>query len=93
MKKLVLSAIAATGMLTALVLPAVVITPQAALAHSVDVDFNGDDNVDIADFFLLQNALFSTKGDDNYDGQFDLNDSGGIDAGDLFLFLINKPMA
>ena len=53
----------------------------AATQAQVKGDFNGDGNVDFADFFELVDAFGST------DSHFDLDGSGTVDFGDFFAFV------
>jgi hypothetical protein len=48
-------------------------------------DFNGDGEVDFADFFLFADHFGLTE-DENWDSRYDLDDSGEVGFADFFLF-------
>ena len=57
-------------------------TPTAA-----DADFNGNNEVDIADFLLFVDAYGTQRGQANYDAKFDLNGDDIIGIPDFLIFV------
>ena len=73
------------GIMTLLFLltgPAFAQTPTAA-----DADFNGNDEVDIADFLAFVNAYGTQRGQANYDAKFDLDGDGEVGISDFLAFV------
>ena len=52
-------------------------------------DFDGDGDVDFDDFFLFADRFGTVRGDEDYDGLYDLNSSGIVDFDDFFIFADN----
>ena len=87
MKKMILSAVAATAMLTALAVSAVM-TPGAALAcphGSPAGDFDASGKVDILDYGLLYQVVNGIIEVDDSE-PFDLNHDGVVNEEDLVRF-------
>ena len=49
-------------------------------------DFNGDGNVNFADFLIFAGKYGSRIGQDRYDARCDLNADGQIDFADFLIF-------
>ena len=52
-------------------------------------DFDGDGDVDFADFLSFARAYGSKQGEANYDAKFDLSDNNEVDFNDFLLFARN----
>ena len=52
-------------------------------------DFNGDGNVNFADFLIFASKFDSRLGQERYDARCDLNGDGQIDSADFFIFADN----
>ena len=52
-------------------------------------DFNGDGNVNFADFLIFAGKFDSRLGQERYDARCDLNGDGQIDSADFFIFADN----
>ena len=55
--------------------------------NSCDTDFNGDGATDAADVAVLQAAMGSAAGDDNYVAQADLDGDGEVNTIDYGIML------
>ncbi len=58
------------------------ITPQTP-----NSDFNGDGRVDLSDFLLFASQFGLSRGDEQYDAKYDLDEDGVIGFGDFLIFV------
>ena len=49
-------------------------------------DFNGDGRVDLSDFLLFASQFGLSRGDEQYDAKYDLDEDGTIGFGDFLIF-------
>ena len=49
-------------------------------------DFDGNGQVDIADFLAFAEKFGTSRGDSNYDARYDLDSDGTIGIGDFLIF-------
>ena len=52
-----------------------------------DPDFNGDGQVDLSDFLLFASQFGLSRGDEQYDANYDLDGDNTVGIGDFLLFV------
>ena len=53
----------------------------------ISADFDGDGQIDVADFLLFVEAFGTQSGQENFDPKYDLNSNGIVDISDFLIFV------